>query len=43
MLKYDSFRPTVKNEVTPQTTKLLLKKFNIFFFQYKNEWKEHKF
>ena len=44
MLKYDSFRPTTKYEITPQTSKLLLQKIIIIFFiQYKNEWKEHKF
>ena len=27
MLKYDSFRPTIKYEITPQTPKLLLKTY----------------
>ena len=42
MLKYDSFRPTIKYEITPQTPKLLLKTY-IFFTQYKTEWEKHEF
>ena len=46
MLKYGSFGPSIKYEITPQTPKSLFKKLHfyyyIFFDLYKNEWKEHK-
>ena len=43
MLKYGSFRSTMKYEIAPYTPKLLEKKFHFFFSKYKNEWKEHIF
>ena len=44
MLKYDSFRLTVKYAITPCTPKIIIKKILLFFFiKYKNEWKERKF
>ena len=43
MMKYDSFRRTVKYVITPKTPKLLLKKATFSFMKYKNGWKEHDF
>ena len=43
LFKYDIFRPTVKYVITAFTPKIIIKKFNFFFFiKYKNEWKERK-
>ena len=43
MLKYDSFRPTVKCAITRCTHKIIIKKISFFFIKYNNEWKEQKF
>ena len=42
MLKYDSFRLSIKYSITLWTPQFLFKKY-FFFIQYKNEWKEHEF
>ena len=44
MLKYSLFTSTIRYVIIPQIPKLLQKKiYIVFFIQYKNEWKEHKF
>ena len=43
MLKYGSFRPTVKYAIILCTPGIIIKSFYFFFIKYKNEWKERKF
>ena len=43
MLKYDSFRPTVKYAIIPCTPKIIIKNFTLFFIKYENEWKNVNF
>ena len=37
MLKYDSFRPTIKHMIIPLDNQIVGKKFTFSFIQYKNE------
>ena len=37
MLKYDSFKPTIKYEITPCATKTIIKRFNFFCIIYKKK------
>ena len=43
MLKYDSLRPAIKDEIAHLDKQIIIKKVYIVFTNYKNEWKEHKF
>ena len=43
MLKYDSLRPAIKDEIAHLDKQIIIKKVDIVFTNYKNEWKEHKF
>ena len=43
MLKYDSLRPAIKDEIAHLDKQIIIKKVYIVFTNYKNEWKGHKF